>query len=526
MSGLLAKQAEHSSPQEVKSRYDDVSDTSEKRGTTADVASMWRMGKTQELLRNFRFVSIFGFSMILMASWETMLGTAGIGLIDGGTAGMIWMYLIVWIGFICVNTSMAEMGSMAPTSGGQYHWVSEFAPPEYQKFLSYVIGWLCVLGWQTGAANTAFLAGTQIQGLIALNIPDYSFEAWHGTLLVFAVSAFNVVFNTFFVKKLPIIEAVVLFVHILGFFAVLAVLWATGPIVDARATFTTFNDYGVWNDNGLATLSGIVAVVLPLLGADAAVHMSEEVRDAAQIIPQSMITTTLANGAMGFVMLITFCSVLGSIDDALASPTKQAYLYVFYNSTGSVAGASVMGALVILMAIFCNLSITATSSRQLFAFARDKGVPFYATFAYVPPAWNVPINAICLSFAVSCLLSLINLGSSVALMNIASLSTCAIIASYIVSISCIALKRIRGEQLLPSKFDLGRAGLPLNIVSIVFLIFVFLFSFFPMGPKPTPAGMNWSILMFGGTMIFSLVYYLVKGRNVYVGPVEYVRKTA
>ena len=219
--------------------------------------------------------------------------------------------------------------------------------------------------------------------MIALNIPDYLFEAWHGTLLVFAVSAFNVVFNTFFVKKLPIIEAVILFVHVLGFIAVLAVLWATGPIGDARATFTTFNDYGVWNDNGLATLSSIVAVVLPLLGADAAVHMSEEVRDAAKTIPQSMIKTTLANGAMGFVMLITFCSVLGSIDDALASPTKQAYLYVFYNSTGSVAGASVMGALVILMAIFCNLTITATSSRQLFAFARDKGVPFYTTFAYV-----------------------------------------------------------------------------------------------------------------------------------------------
>lgn len=47
---------------------------SETQGTRADMHSMWRMGKTQELLRNFRFVSIFGFSMILMASWETMLG--------------------------------------------------------------------------------------------------------------------------------------------------------------------------------------------------------------------------------------------------------------------------------------------------------------------------------------------------------------------------------------------------------------------------------------------------------------------
>lgn len=239
------------------------------------------------------------------------------------------------------------------------------------------------MGWQTGAANTAFLAGSQIQGLIALNKPDYDFQPWHGTLLVFAVSAFNVIFNTFLVKRLPLIEAIVLVVHICGFFAILVVLWVTGPIGDAYTTFTTFNDYGGWNNLGLATLSGLVAVILPLLGADAAVHMSEELRDASKTLPRSMLWTTMVNGSMGFVMLITFCMVIGSLDDALASPTKQAYLYVFYNSTQSVAGASVMGALVISMAIFCNLSITATSSRQLFAFARDQGIPFSKTFAYV-----------------------------------------------------------------------------------------------------------------------------------------------
>ncbi|KAJ4986412.1 amino acid transporter [Stagonosporopsis vannaccii] len=501
-------------------------DATRKIGTAADRDAMHRMGKVQEMRRNFRFVSVWAFSMILMSSWETMLGTASIGLIDGGTAGLIWMYLICWTGFVCVNTSMAEMGSMAPTSGGQYHWVSEFAPPQSQKFLSYLIGWLCVLGWQTGAANTAFLAGSQIQGLIALNKPDYDFKAWHGTLLVFAVSAFNIVFNTFLVRRLPLIESIVLVVHIFGFFAILVVLWVTGPISDAQTTFTTFNDFGGWNSFGWATLSGLVAVVLPLLGADAAVHMSEELQDASKTLPRSMLWTTLVNGSMGFVMLITFCSVLGSIDDALASPTKQAYLYVFYNSTQTVAGATAMGVLVIFMAIFCNLSITATSSRQLFAFARDQGVPFSSTFSYVSPNWNVPVNAICLSFAVSCLLSLINLGSTAALLNIASLSTAAILASYIVSISCITLKRIRGEPLLPSKFNLGRAGLPINIASIVFLIFVFVFSFMPMGPRPNAAGMNWSILMFGSTIMFSILYYVFKGKHVYAGPVAYVRKSA
>ena len=33
----------------------------------------------------------------------------------------------------------------APTSGGQYHWVSEFAPPEYQKVASYAAGLLSAI---------------------------------------------------------------------------------------------------------------------------------------------------------------------------------------------------------------------------------------------------------------------------------------------------------------------------------------------------------------------------------------------
>lgn len=53
---------------------DDAPEASRKNGTRSDVLSMWRLGKKQEFLRNFKFISIFGFSMILMSSWEIMLG--------------------------------------------------------------------------------------------------------------------------------------------------------------------------------------------------------------------------------------------------------------------------------------------------------------------------------------------------------------------------------------------------------------------------------------------------------------------
>jgi len=46
------------------------------------------------------------------------------------------------------HINLTDNGNRAPTSGGQYHWVSEWSPPRCQRFLSYIVGWLCFTGWQ------------------------------------------------------------------------------------------------------------------------------------------------------------------------------------------------------------------------------------------------------------------------------------------------------------------------------------------------------------------------------------------
>lgn len=52
-----------------------------------------------------------------MGTWETVLATVAFGLANGGPGGLIFTYIGVWLGFCCVSISMAEMASMAPTSG-------------------------------------------------------------------------------------------------------------------------------------------------------------------------------------------------------------------------------------------------------------------------------------------------------------------------------------------------------------------------------------------------------------------------
>lgn len=55
---------------------------------------------------------------------------------------------------------------------------------------------------------------------------------------------------------------------------------------------------------GLACLVGMITPITALLGADAATHMSEELKNAAITLPRAMISTAIFNGVLGFIMVV------------------------------------------------------------------------------------------------------------------------------------------------------------------------------------------------------------------------------
>ncbi|KAG8416980.1 hypothetical protein J3459_013033 [Metarhizium acridum] len=112
------------------------------KSTAADAADMRRMGRNQELVRNFRTFSVASFAAVAGAGWEFGMFQITPALLDGGRPGLIYSTIWNFIGFAPIYLSMAEMASMAPIAGAQYHWVSEFAPESMQRVLSYVSGYV------------------------------------------------------------------------------------------------------------------------------------------------------------------------------------------------------------------------------------------------------------------------------------------------------------------------------------------------------------------------------------------------
>ena len=137
---------------------------------------------------------------------------------------------------------------------------------------------------------------------------------------------------------------------------------------------------------------------------------------------------------------------------------------------------------------------------------------------------NIPLNAVLVSLAIVMLVSLINIGSTVALNAIVSITISALMSSYILTISCLLFKRIRGEPLPKGRFSLGRYGMAANLVSLAFLLPLFVFAFFPLATPVEPSTMNWGCVMFSGIVILATVYYMVLGRKKYTPPVMLVKR--
>ncbi|CAK4030818.1 Choline transport [Lecanosticta acicola] len=487
----------------------------EKAGTKHDRRDMARMGQAQEFRRNFSFIPIFGFAAVSVSYI----------LPNGGLPAMIYVYLVTLFGFGCAIFSMAEMASMAPTSGGQYHWVSEFAPKSCQKLLSYIVGWFCVLGWQAGVAGQCFTVASMIQGLIILNDATYEPQPWHAVLLTIAAATVAVLFNTFFARKLPLLEGLVLFLLIFGFFAILIPLWVFAPRHSNTAVWTDFTNGGEWPNMGLAFLVGFTGPMYALIGPDSSVHMAEEVKDASRTIPWAMVATLVLNGITGLVMSITFAYCIGPLDAAAMPQYNFAFIGTFYNATRSHAGATVMTCVIMALTFCSAISNVAAASRQMFAFARDGGLPFARVLCYVHPGWDIPFNAVMVSFTITALLSLINLGSMVAFNAILSIGVVALLTSYMTSIGCILLKRIRGEELLPRRWSLGVPfGWFCNIVGFIYVCLAYIFGFFPIANNPTTETMNWASAVYGAVAILSALYYTVWARHNYVPPAAKLAK--
>jgi len=122
-------------------------------------------------------------------------------------------------------------------------------------------------------------------GIVAINYPDsYVYQPYHVTLLVIAVAVVAILFNTFLAQKLPMIEGIILIVHVFGFFGILIPLWVLSPTVPPSEVFGSIEDRGGWGNNGLSCLVGLIGPIYALIGRSNICSFRRNILTASQAL--------------------------------------------------------------------------------------------------------------------------------------------------------------------------------------------------------------------------------------------------
>ena len=151
--------------------------------------------------------------------------------------------------------------------------------------------------------------------------------------------------------------------------------------------------------------------------------MTEEMKNASREAPKAIIMSVYIGAITGFIFLISICFCIGDITATAQSTTGVPLIQIFYDSTGSVVGACFLASLITVIGLVCANALLAEGSRSLYAFARDKGLPFSIIIAKVEPKRQVPVYAILLALAVQMALNSIYFGTLTGFNTVIAIAT-------------------------------------------------------------------------------------------------------
>ncbi|TKX25006.1 amino acid permease-like protein 1 [Elsinoe australis] len=110
-----------------------------------DAMVLAAMGYKQELKRTFTKIDVFGIAFSTMGLLPSKASTMSYS-IPAGPAVMIWEWFIAGGLIFIVGTSMAELGSSLPTSGGLHLWTHCFLAQEWKNPLCFLVRYSNTMG--------------------------------------------------------------------------------------------------------------------------------------------------------------------------------------------------------------------------------------------------------------------------------------------------------------------------------------------------------------------------------------------
>ncbi|VEU20045.1 DEKNAAC100645 [Brettanomyces naardenensis] len=493
-----------------------------------DEAVILSLGYKQEFRREFSLFTTFGVSFSVLGLLPSIASTLWYSLAYAGNAGITWGYLIGMVGVMAVACSMAEISSAFPTSGGLYYATAMLAPPKYKALLSWIVGWSNYFVQVTGAPSVGYGCASMILALNQITHPDYVFENWHCYLLTVALTFLGAIIASAPTKWIAYINSGSTILNLVFLFISFVVM--LGGNNRTEQGLSKFNSNSIawgidnqtdWPD-GICILLTFMAVIWTMSGFDSPFHLAEECSNAQVATPRAIVMTASIGGILGFVFQLGMAYTIVSVEDAVNDELGQPYI-AYLNQIMTQERVLAIGSFAVVLAFTMSFSCMIAASRVLFSYSRDNCFPLSRYWAKVNTITRTPVNAVWANWFIGVLLCLLMFGG-VAIDAIFSVGA---IGSFI-SFTVPTLLRITyaRKTFIPGPWNLGKFSYACGTLACSFVLLMIPVLNFPQyrGADNTPDLMNWTVVVYWGSMLLAVLWFFVYAHKIYSGPKSNLEK--
>lgn len=491
-----------------------------------DEALLATLGYKQEFKRAFTPFEVFGVAFSIIGLLPSIASVLLFALPNGGGPSMVWGWLTASVFLMSIAVAMAELASAAPTSGGLYFWTYSLSTPRWRNLLCWLVGYANTIGMVAGLASIDWGCAVQVMAAATISTngvfqptPAQLFGVYvaivvsHGCLCSLGTAV------------LARLQSVYIVLNILLCLAVIIGLPAATPSEfrnSAQVALVDFTDVTGWS-NGYAFFLSFLAPLWTICSFDSGVHISEEASNAATAVPWAIVSAVAVAGVLGFAINMALAFCMGSNLELLVN-SSQPMAQIFLNSFGLKPTLAIW-AVVIIVQYMMGSSILLAGSRQIFAFSRDRALPFSGFLYRINRYTQTPVNTVWFDVILAILLGCLVFAGTQAINAVFALSVTSLYVAYSIPISA---RIVTKTNFKPGPFSIGIWSIPVAFVAVVFMVFMTIVFLFPMTPQTSVQNMNYTVAVLGGVLLLSLVwYYFPKygGVHWFTGPVANVNTT-
>jgi amino acid transporter len=377
-----------------------------------DKQVLHKMGYAQELARRMSGFSNFAISFSIICILAGGISAFPAAFNAAGPGGAVLIWLIGGALAMTVAFGMGQIASSFPTAGGLYHWSSHLGGKAWGWATAWfnLIGLICVVSSVDVLLYSVFFKDLLLGTVLGVDVSTFGF--WHQFIFLAIVMTSQALLNHYGIEvttkltdlsgylilALTIILIISLFAFspvALDFSRLVTITNFTGPSGGDVVPFRT-------ESIAFAFLLGLSYVCYTITGYDASAHTSEETHDAQVNVPKGMWQAVFWSWVFGLVAVAAYVLTMPSVEEAAATGWG-AFFYMWAASRMPYWLSLILAIGLVVVNYLCALAGMTSTSRMMFAFARDGGLPASKSLSKVSTQYRTPTYAIWTSAALALL---------------------------------------------------------------------------------------------------------------------------